>query len=193
MKTIITFWNVSHSELVNETLEVEETEQCDNTTFLLSQLPSEAVEMRLQSSLPGYTTSRHSQYLRIPGAYQEERRGEDSWQFWLILCLSILLILYIIGTVLCLRRVRNRRGYDFVAPNADNQAGNFSLCSELNGQPPPASVPSDTGSRDTVQESIIVSQDLCISGLVWSFVTLQTVKVSFNHSEKQTIVIVDLN
>ena len=156
METIITYWNVSHSPMLAETL--GETDQCDNTTFLLSQLPSEAVEVTLQSSLPGYKTSHHSPYHRIPGAYPED---EESWQLWLILSLSLLLILYIIGTVLCLRRVRNRRGYDFVDRTADNQAGNFSQCSELNGQPPPASVLSDTGgSRDTVQESIIVSQSL---------------------------------
>ena len=163
METIITYWNVSHSEVLIETL--GETDQCDNTTFLLSSLPSEAVEITLQSSLPGYKTSAHSAYLRIPGAYPEP---EESWQFWLILSLSILLILYILGTFLCLRRVRNRRGYNFVDRNADNQAGNFSQCSELNGQPPPASVRSDTGgSRDTVQESIIVSLTQSLRHTLW--------------------------
>ena len=155
MGTILALWSVNHTVL-NLTV-LEETEECDNTTFLLSQIPSEAVELTLQSSLPGYRNSTHSQYLQIfqssTGIWTDPHN-----QFWLILGLSLLLILYIIGTVLCLRRVRARRGYDFVDKNADNQPGNFSLCSELNGQPPPASVQSDTGSRDTVQESIIVSQ-----------------------------------
>lgn len=159
MGTIITFWNVNHTVL-NHTV-LEETDQCDNTTFLLSQLPSDAVELTLQSSLPGYRNSTHSQYLQL-----FDWGDWLNYQFWLILGLSILLILYIIGTVLCLRRVRNRRGYDFVDKNADNQTGNFSLCSELNGQPPPASVQSDTGSRDTVQESIIVSQSVILSQFI---------------------------
>ena len=155
--TIITFWNVSQSVLFTERL--EETDRCHNTTFLLSQLPSDAVQITLQSFLPGLEPSTHSQYLPMFVSSSSWMKDTDN-QFWLILGLSILLILYIIGTVICLRRVRNRGGYDIVAKAADKniQAGNFSAFSELNSQPSPASVQSDTGSRDTVQESIIVSQ-----------------------------------
>ena len=136
---------------------LQETGRCDNTNLTLSQLPSDAMELSLQSSLPGYRDSSHSQPRAIRESSILGLGFISDTQFWLILGLSILLILYIIGTVLCLRRVRNRGGYAFVDKNADNQTGNFSLCSEQNGHPPPASVPSDTGSRDTVQESIIVS------------------------------------
>ena len=155
--TIITFWNVSQSVLLSERL--EETDRCHNTTFLLSQLPSDAVQITLQSFLPGLEPSTHSQYLPMFVSSSSWMKDTDN-QFWLILGLSILLILYIIGTVICLRRVRNRGGYDIVAKAGDKniQAGNFSAFSELNSQPSPASVQSDTGSRDTVQESIIVSQ-----------------------------------
>ena len=162
METIITLWNANRTVL-NHTI-LEETEQCDNTTFPLSQLPSDAVELTLQSSLPGYNISTHSQYLQMFEHSTWDWLNDSHNQFWLILGLSILLILYIISTVICLRRVRNRGGYDIVAKNADKnlQTGNFSAFSELNGQHPPASVQSDTGSRDTDQESIIVSEYLIL-------------------------------
>ena len=156
MGTILTFWNVSHPVLTER---LKETGRCHNSTFLLSQLPSDAVQITLQSFLPGYTPSSHSQHLPMFVSSFWPWLNDSDNQLWLILALSILLILYIIGTVICLRRVRNRGGYDIVAKNADknNQTGHFSAFSELNGQHPPASVQSDTGSRDTVQESIIVS------------------------------------
>ena len=83
--------------------------------------------------------------------------------------LSVLLVLYILATVLCLRSVRHKRGLYAVAgskePGHGGQHGHQQLYSggyaEYRGLPQADSqqqlAPSDTGSRDTEQESLTVS------------------------------------
>ena len=73
--------------------------------------------------------------------------------------LSVLLVLYILATVLCLRSVRHKRGLYAVAGSKEGgQHGQ--LYTEYRGLPQAESqhqlAPSDTGSRDTEQESLTV-------------------------------------
>ena len=77
--------------------------------------------------------------------------------------LSVLLVLYILATVLCLRSVRHKRGLYAVAGSKEGgqdgqlYSGGYT---EYRGLPQAESqhqlAPSDTGSRDTEQESLTV-------------------------------------
>ena len=74
--------------------------------------------------------------------------------------LSLLLILYIIATVLCLRSVRKKRGVYKVDKTADNVNGRNGTFYEYQDIPRAESqhlTRSDNGSRDTEQESLMVS------------------------------------
>ena len=76
-----------------------------------------------------------------------------------ILGLSLLLILYIIATVLCLRSVRKKRGVYKVDKTADNVNGHNGTFYEYQDIPRAESqhlARSDNGSRDTEQESLMV-------------------------------------
>ena len=76
--------------------------------------------------------------------------------------LSVLLVLYILATVLCLRSVRHKRGLYAVAGSKEGGQGgqHGQLYTEYRGLPQAESqhqlAPSDTGSRDTEQESLTV-------------------------------------
>ena len=80
--------------------------------------------------------------------------------------LSVLLVLYILATVLCLRSVRHKRGLYAVAGSKEGgQGGQHGQLysggyTEYRGLPQAESqhqlAPSDTGSRDTEQESLTV-------------------------------------
>ena len=75
----------------------------------------------------------------------------------------MLLILYIIATVLCLRSVRKRRGMYKVDKTADNINGHNGTFYEYQDIPRAGSqhlTRSDNGSRDTEQESLMVRRTL---------------------------------
>ena len=75
--------------------------------------------------------------------------------------LSLLMILYIIATVLCLRSVRKKRGVYKVDKTADNINGHNGTFFEYQDIPRAESqhlTRSDNGSRDTEQESLMVSK-----------------------------------
>jgi len=138
--TILTFWNSSSSGWEAERL--ERTDRCDNLTFLLPL----ASHLSLQSYIPGYKSSLHSDRVQLAAPVSSLFTGD---RLWLILGLGLLLLLVTLGTALCLRRVRRRGGYDIVKRvPASQQRENFLVNTP---SPPPQS---DSGSRDTEQSSI---------------------------------------
>ena len=78
----------------------------------------------------------------------------------------MLLILYIIATVLCLRSVRKKRGVYKVDKTADNINGHNGTFYEYPDIPRAESqhlTRSDNGSRDTEQESLMVTTTIFYS------------------------------
>ena len=148
MGTILNLRNSSHSS-VWEAESLNLTDRCDNVTFPLLL----ATHLTLQTYIPGIKAGAHSQEepLLAPSLSPLEDK------LWLIIGLSLLLILYILGTVLCLRRVKKcggGRGKYEVNPSPLSPQRESFLPSAAQEEGL-GRARSDTGSRDTEQSSIV--------------------------------------
>ena len=76
MGTVLSFWNSSSSVWEGERL--DRTDRCDNTTFRPSDQPG-ALQLSLQSSLPGYNSSPHSRRVWLEPPSPSLLSGDSLW------------------------------------------------------------------------------------------------------------------
>jgi len=151
--TLIKFWN--STEIQIDEIRLEDTDKCDNHTFLLSQIEGldTGTYLTLQSVLSDRFISGYSESIAVVNPQASSQ--EDN--FWLILgiVLSILLLLYIIATILCLYTAKRKRKYpvsDEKNGNGLGENGTFKQIKENNNPDYPNS---DNGSRNTEEESLL--------------------------------------
>ena len=172
LATVVTIWhNKTHEASQSR---VEDLRNCTRHELNITGL-DEGAEISLKTDLDGLYFSEPSDrlpiFLRTPSSYFGDNtlwiilgmvvtsRVDFRLSIKPILGLSLLLILYIIATVLCLRSVRKKRGVYKVDKTADNVNGHNGTFYEYQDIPRAESqhlARSDNGSRDTEQESLMV-------------------------------------
>jgi len=155
LSTLVTVWSSPRNQsVISETL-VQDLGNCSSYSLNITGLAEDA-ELSLQTHLAGLR-SEHSDKVPVFPRTSSILLGRDN-TFWIILGLSLLLILYIIATVLCLRSVRKKRGAYKVDKRADNVNGHTGTFYEYKDVPRSETqqlTGSDSGSRDTEQESLM--------------------------------------
>ena len=171
LATLVTVWH-NETHVASESL-IEDLGNCSTHELNITGLPEDA-EISLQTDLDGIFFSRHSDKVPIFPRTSSILFGRDN-TLWIIigmmsdrqnrselkiyLGLSLLLILYIIATVLCLRSVRKKRGVykvDKTAGNINGHNGTFYEYQDIPRAESQHLTRSDNGSRDTEQESLMV-------------------------------------